>query len=214
MNEILGYVQPPRSNQIYACGYRWTDDFKDSTTASLFQMSTDGDVSILYAFGDATKTKNESDVCRAAAYDERKEEVVFALEVTSKSLRPNLRDYSKYASSNTDVTIIRMKPGGKLVGAHNINFYTAGISIGVGSNSLFTIKDAYYFGSQSSGFKTRNQNFKSTSDGNQLDTNLFRWTPRSSGCLYDADMNEYMINNAVASKFTDGKATNKFPRDS
>lgn len=57
MNEIYAYVQPPGSNQIYACGYRYDRPLDEKTrTASILQMDTEGDVTVLYTFGDAVTT--------------------------------------------------------------------------------------------------------------------------------------------------------------
>lgn len=188
MNEIYGYVQPPGSNQIYACGYAWDNPLLEKTrTASMFQMDDEGDVTVLYAFGETTEAQH--DVCRAVAYDDVSQEILFALEATSPSLRPAYNDYAKYSAANTDVTIIRMKPGGKLVGAYNINFYDASISIGIGANALFTKDGEYIFGTQSWGYYTKYQNQTYNPTAVQLDTNVFRYIPGSSECFYQASMN-------------------------
>lgn len=44
MNEIYSFVQPERSNKIYACGYRWKDakTAPDKRTASMFKMDDEG----------------------------------------------------------------------------------------------------------------------------------------------------------------------------
>jgi hypothetical protein len=44
MNEIYSFVQPDRSNKIYACGYRWKDaqTAPDKRTASMFKMDDEG----------------------------------------------------------------------------------------------------------------------------------------------------------------------------
>lgn len=194
MNEIYGYVQPPESNQIYACGYAWDNPRLEKTrTASMFQMDDEGDITVLYTFGDAASSTNvpntPADVCRAVAYDDTNQEVLFALEVTSRSLRPDYNDYAAYSADRTDVTIIRMKSGGKLVGAYNINFYDASISIGIGANALFTKDGEYIFGTQSWGYYTKYQNKTYNPTAVQLDTNVFRYIPGSSECFYQASMN-------------------------
>lgn len=189
MNEIYGYVQPPESNQIYACGYRWDNPLLEkSRTASMFQMDDEGDVTVLYAFGDRV-SGTQHDVCRAVAYDDANQEILFALEATSPSLRPEYDDYAQYSAANTDVTIIRMKSGGKLAGAYNINFYDASISIGIGANALFTKDGEYIFGTQSWGYYTKYQNKTYNATAVQLDTNVFRYSPDSSECFYQASMN-------------------------
>jgi len=158
MNEIYGYVQPEGTNQIYACGYAWDNPLLEKTrTASMFQMDDEGDITVLYAFGDSV-SGTQHDVCRAVTFDPSNQEVLFALEATSPSLRPSYNDYAAYSAANADVTIIRMKSGGTLVGAYNINFYDAAISIGIGANSLFTKDGEYIFGTQSWGFYTKFQN--------------------------------------------------------
>jgi len=190
MNEIYGYVQPPGSNQIYACGYAWDHPLLEKTrTASMFQMDDEGDITVLYAFGDKQGAETQHDVCRAVAYDGANQEILFALEATSPSLRPAYNDYAAYSAANTDVTIIRMKSGGKLVGAYNINFYDASISIGIGANALFTKDGEYIFGTQSWGYYTKYQNKTYNPTAVQLDTNVFRYSPDSSECFYQASMN-------------------------
>ncbi len=50
-------------------------------------MSDAGDITVLYAFGDSS-SGTQNDACRAVAYDDTKQEILFALEATSPSLRP------------------------------------------------------------------------------------------------------------------------------
>jgi len=120
----------------------------------MFKMDDSGDISLLYTFGDST-SGTQNDACKAVTYDSSNQEIVFALEATSPSLRPNFKEYSDYSAANTDVTIIRMESGGNLVGAYNINFYDASISIGIGSNAMFSLDGEYIFGTQSWGFYTK-----------------------------------------------------------
>jgi len=159
MNEIYGYVQPEKSDQIYACGYRWDNPLLEQTrTAAIMQLDTEGDITILYSFGDAVITTTGGkahDICRAVAFDYSREEVAFMLEATSESLRPSFRSYNAFSASSSDVTIITMDPGGVLTGAFNLNFWDAAIGIGIGGNSFFVKNEEYIFGAQSWGHKTK-----------------------------------------------------------
>jgi hypothetical protein len=57
-------------------------------------MDDEGDITVLYAFGDTTEEAKSADVCRAVAFDDATQEVLFAVEATSPSLRP---EYDNYA---------------------------------------------------------------------------------------------------------------------
>jgi len=52
MNEIYAFVQPKKSNKIYACGYRYKDlKATEKRTASMFKMDDQGEIQFLYMFG-------------------------------------------------------------------------------------------------------------------------------------------------------------------
>ena len=61
----------------------------------------------------------------------------------------------------------------------------------IGSHSGFAYKDAWYFGGQSDGFKTKIQEMPSL-DPDQLlfDSYVFKYSPRYglSSCLYDTEI--------------------------
>jgi hypothetical protein len=45
MNEIFSFVQPARTNKIFACGCKWLDRLSpEQTAASMFKMDDQGDV--------------------------------------------------------------------------------------------------------------------------------------------------------------------------
>ena len=55
MNEILSFVQPENSFSIFACGYAWVDpNSREGTTASMYRMDEDGEVGLMYRWGDRT----------------------------------------------------------------------------------------------------------------------------------------------------------------
>ena len=57
------------------------------------QMNDDGEIAILYSYGTRAgvdDTGTEQDVCNAVAYDDSRKEIVFLIEATSATLRPNL----------------------------------------------------------------------------------------------------------------------------
>ena len=95
------------------------------------------------------------------------------------------------------------------MGAHNINFYDASISIGVGGNALFTKDGEYIFGTQSWGFYTKYQNKTYNATAVQLDTNVFRYIPGSSECFYQASMNAAQIQSAASSPYYSSQIANK-----
>jgi len=151
-------------------------------------MDTEGDVTVLYTFGDAVTTGTgglQHDICRAVAHDAGRAEIAFMLEATSESLRPDYRSYNQWSGSNSDVTIITMKPGGVLTGAYNLNMWDASVSMGVGGNSFFVRGSDYIFGAQSFGYKTKYQNVTYEPTAAQLDSHVFKWDPSGGmDCFY------------------------------
>jgi 1,4-alpha-glucan branching enzyme len=94
MNEIYSFVQPDRSDKIYACGFRWKDakTTQDRSTASMFKMNDQGEVLFLYMFG--SRDTDQYDTCRGIDYDVDNREIVLIMEVTSPNLRPDYYLYS------------------------------------------------------------------------------------------------------------------------
>lgn len=115
------------------------------------KVSTDGDLQFVQVWGES----GNYDSCRAVSFDENRREVVFMLQTTSPSLRPDYSRYSKYSGSNSDILIITMKESGQLMSGFNINMDTASVSLNVGDHSFFIKDDYYIFGGQSYGYKTK-----------------------------------------------------------
>lgn len=155
MNEITSYVQPEKSDKIYACGYRWKDATTENpvkTSASMFKMDENGKVLFLYMFG--IRNEDNEDVCRGIDYDKDNREIVMILETTSSSLRPDYNLYSTYSAKNKDLLIITMKTDGRMLDAFNVNMNDAAVSLHVGDDSMFAYGSHYVFGGQSWGYKT------------------------------------------------------------
>jgi hypothetical protein len=138
MSEIYSFVQPDKTNKIYACGYRWHDTpQKKARSASMFKMDDQGEIQYMYLFGlqgvkspiasvkyvmpvcyqDPSKSEPDHchDICRAINYDTENREVVMMLEVTSPALRPDLYLYKDYSAANRDILIMTMKDDGRLL---------------------------------------------------------------------------------------------------
>jgi hypothetical protein len=100
INDILAYVQPEQQDHIYACGYAFQDMTQDTLNkyATMFKMSTDGDVQYIRRWGewesDTSSTDVSADVCRSITYDEGNRQVILLLEVRSLNLRPSSNIYS------------------------------------------------------------------------------------------------------------------------
>jgi len=179
MNEIYSFVQPPRSNKIFACGFKYIDQLTnpDARLASVFKMDDQGDVSYVYVFGNRAKTSKGKDICRAIDYDPDNREIVMMLEVTTPELRPDYYLYSRYSAKNKDILIVTMNDDGRLQEAYNINMGKAGISLYVGGHSL-VIRDGHYiFGGYSWGYKTRYQNSTFDVAAPDYDTYVFKYNP-------------------------------------
>mmetsp|Transcript_12357 Transcript_12357/g.19198 ORF Transcript_12357/g.19198 Transcript_12357/m.19198 type:complete len:102 (+) Transcript_12357:722-1027(+) len=51
MNEIYSFVQPPSSDSIFGCGYKWINpDDEEESLASIFKLDEDGDLKFAYVF--------------------------------------------------------------------------------------------------------------------------------------------------------------------
>jgi hypothetical protein len=165
------------------------------------EMDTEGDVSVLYTFGDAVTTGTggvQHDICRAVAWDAGRSEIAFMLEATSESLRPDFRSYNTWSGANSDITIITMKPGGVLTGGYNLNMWDASVSMGVGGNSFFVRGSDYIFGAQSFGYKTKYQNVTYIPTAAQLDSHVFKWDPQGGmDCFYTKEMSSTAVQAAV-----------------
>ena len=125
INEITAYKQV--RNQIFACGYSYDTPNdadtpavapalpKDTSSASIFQMQETGVVNHLYTFGTYNSaTSTQHDVCRGVTYDAINDQVIFLLEATSPSIRPDFRRYESFSKNDKEITMIMMKPGGVL----------------------------------------------------------------------------------------------------
>lgn len=187
MNEILSFVQPARSNKIFACGWRYIDKVKhpDARLASVFKMDDQGDVQYVYVFGNRAWESESQDICKAIDYDPDNREIVMLLEVTTPELRPDYYLYSRYSAANKDILIVTMNDDGRLQEAYNINMGKAGISLYIGGHSMF-IKDGHYiFGGYSWGYKTRYQNSTFDVTAPDFDTYVFKYNPTErEDCLY------------------------------
>lgn len=88
MNEIYSYATSKTDKQwIYACGYKWIDPTQETyRNAVTMKMSNNGQIQFLDVW--ANSKIDQRDTCRAVSYDEKKNEVVYMLEVTSNTLRP------------------------------------------------------------------------------------------------------------------------------
>jgi len=108
------------------------------------KMNVGGVVQFIHQWGGDSATNR--DVCRAVSYDSVRNEVLYMLETTSPSLRPDYDRYSRYSKDNTDILIISMRPGGDFVSGYNLNYDTASVSMGVGGHSFFVKDDFFIFG--------------------------------------------------------------------
>jgi len=178
MNEILSFIQPERSDKIYACGYSWKDakTAADKRTASMFKMDEEGRVLFLYMFG--SRSGNEYDTCRGIDYDADNREIVLIMEVTSPNLRPDYYLYSQYSEGKRDLLIMTMKADGRLLEAYNINMQDASIDLYVGNDAMFAHDNHYIFGGYSWGYKTVYQNSTYDTASPDFDTYVFKYDPR------------------------------------
>jgi len=213
MNEIydVAFSKSDPKN-FYACGYKWIDPTTEANSLAVtMKMSGSGNIQQLNVWGSAT---DQRDVCRAVAFDEKKQQVIYLLEVTSAALRPDFSKYGSFSGSNTDALMIKMTPGGYFKGAHNINFDKAGVSLGIGTGAFFTLDSKYVFGGQSYGFKTKLQEVKPDASSPTSDSFLMKYDPEdsnSANCFYTADMsssdlkyaNTAYDNNQIADRSSD-----------
>jgi hypothetical protein len=170
------------------------------------KMSNRGDIQFLDVWAGASV--DQKDTCRAATYDEGKDQVVFMLEVMSQALRPNYNNVYKYSASNSDALIVLMRPGGQYLKGYNLNYYTASISMYVGGNSMFVQDNYIYFGSYSWGFKTKIANETYNIVTPTYDSHLVRFDPDSSvQCFYKDEMEgsslQSLINRYSSNDITD-----------
>lgn len=189
MNEILSYAQSAKDYQwIYGCGYRWVDPAQETySNAVTMKVSTQGDLQFVDVWG--YDKLDQRDLCRAAAYDEQREVVVFLMEVSSSYFRPQFDQIKAYSESNNDLLIVRMDPGGTFKGATNINYAAASIDFLVGGHSFFIHEGLYYFGSYSYGFHTNVQNKTYNIQTPTYDTHLFRYDPETNlQCFHQEDI--------------------------
>jgi len=155
MSEIYAYAQSSKDyNWIYGCGYKWVEPLQEThRNAVTMKMSTDGELQFVHVWANAKI--DSRDTCRAAAYDESREEIVYLFEVTSSTLRPNYNQYQKASGQNSDLLIVRMSPGGTFGKAVNVNYEGAAIDFIVGGGSFFVADGVYFFGSYSYGYHTQ-----------------------------------------------------------
>jgi hypothetical protein len=208
MNEILSYVQPDRSDKIYACGYRWTDaatapgNDAAKKSASMFKMDSEGRVLYLYMFG--TRDEEHYDTCRGIDYDAGNREIVLIMEVTSPALRPDYDLYAQYSGSQRDLLILTMKTEGRLLEAYNINMRDASIDLFVGNDAMFANENHYIFGGYSWGYKTVYQNSTYDIASPNYDTYVFKYDPRQrEDCLYQAALSSSELRSMTTSTFAD-----------
>ena len=207
INEITAYKQV--ASHIYACGYSYDTPNdadtpavapalpKDTRSASIFQMETSGRVNTLYNFGSyKSSTSTQHDACRGVTYDVVNDQVVYILEATSPSLRPDYRKWEQFSKNDKTITLIMMRPGGRLDASYNINNAGAAISYEIGNNAIGTIGQDLFWGARSYGFKTLYQNRTFNLDTNvvpltdQMDSHLFKYNPRgaSKDCFNNGEL--------------------------
>jgi hypothetical protein len=194
MSEIYSYAQSKKDKQwLFVCGYRWTSPSQEQfRQAAIMKMSTDGQISFLDVF--AQDKIDQRDTCRSVAYDNSNDQVVYLLEVTSSSLRPNYAAYSKYSASNIDMMIVRQNPDGAFIDATNINYEGASIDFYIGKDSLIINGGDYYFGSYSWGFHTNLQNKSYTATDAFYDAHLFKYNPSGDDtCFHKQSMSSTEI---------------------
>jgi len=194
MSEIYSYAQSSKDfNWIYGCGYKWINpDQRTHRNAVTMKMSTDGELQFVHVW--ASASVDQKDVCRSAAYDESREEIVFLMEVTSSTLRPNYNQYAKYSSAYKDLLIVRMSPGGTFNKAMNINYEGAAVDFLLGTHSFFIADGIYFFGSFSYGYHTTVQNKTYNIATPTYDTHLFRLDPESNQkCFHQQEMSSQEI---------------------
>ena len=132
-----------------------------------------------------------NDACKSVSFDRANRAVVFMLEVTSPSLRPDYSKYSRFSAQNTDILIISMRESGQFVSGFNINMDTASVSLMLGTHSFFVQDEYYVFGGHSYGYKTKYQNKTYDVIAPTLDTFVFKFDPSSSAttdCFYTSSL--------------------------
>jgi hypothetical protein len=203
MHEIYSFVQPALDDWIYACGYVWDDPTLETyKRAVTMKVSTDGQLQFLHQWG--TETSGNKDACRAVNHDSARGEIVFMIEATSPSLRPDYSTYSSYSGSDADMVIVVMRSGGSFVKGYNINMNTASVSLGIGTHSFYIRGDDYIFGGQSFGYKTKVQNSTYDVASPYLDSYVFKYNTQSEttgSCFYQAEFSGNELNSLVT-KFT------------
>lgn len=181
MSEIYSYARSKKDEQwMFMCGYRWTSPSTEQfRQAAVMKMSINGEIQFLDVFNDTNN--DQRDTCRAVAYDEDNDQVVYLFEVTQGPLRPKFSEYKDYSATNSDLLIVQMNPDGGYKGAININYAGASIDLFVGKHSFFTKNGDYYFGSYSWGFHTNFNNKSYTATDAFYDAHLFKYNPASAG---------------------------------
>jgi len=69
------------------------------------KVTKNGEITFLRLWGD----NYGKDKCKAVSFDTLKYEVVFLLETTSPSLRPDFSRYASYSANDADILMIVMK---------------------------------------------------------------------------------------------------------
>jgi hypothetical protein len=76
------------------------------------------------------------------------------MEVTSEGLRPDYQKNQHYSATSSDLLIVRIKTGGKILVGYKINMDKADIGMKIGDGAFFVLGNNYVFGGQSWGYKT------------------------------------------------------------
>jgi hypothetical protein len=202
MNEIYAFTQPPRSENIFACGLRWEDPLSPAeSTASMFRMHQEGSVDFVYKWG--TQGAKSFDVCQGITYDVDRREVVMIIETTSAVLRPDLNSYS-VSKANKDILIITMRDSGQISNAYNINMGKGKISMFISGNGLFVHENYLIFGGFSYAYDTRYQQTTYSELSPQFDTFIFKYDPTvSEDCLYQYQFSSNEISSILEVEGTD-----------
>jgi hypothetical protein len=93
------------------------------------KVDEDGNIRGFWTWGSGS---SNYDSCQAVSYDESMNEVVYLLQATSSTLRPDLTSSYSAASTKRDLVMIRMTDSGNFMGAININFQRSAIDFYVG----------------------------------------------------------------------------------
>lgn len=164
----------------------------------MMKLSTEGTVQFLHQFGDLAN----NDACKSVAFDQDNRAVVFLLETTSPSLRPDYARYSRFSKTNTDILLITMRESGAFVSGFNINMDTASVSLNLGTHAFFVQDNYYVFGGHSYGYKTKFQNKTYDVIAPTLDTFVFKFDPTASSttdCFYSSSLSGSQLNSLKTS---------------